>query len=179
MADSDIALEGPEQKGQTQMTAKILRLCAIGVACLLFFHFLNVKFQIAGYGRQLELIKKQRVVLDEIKETQGNIASIRAIISDVEEKAAPVDLILKKLSTITPDNIVFREMRLNQNRKSLKLKGRILAEKDKAHGMLSDFIDALEGVWFFKEATLADMSKGSSEGDKTSVFEINCILNIQ
>jgi len=178
MVDPDLMLEDPEQKEPPRIVTTILRFSAVGITCLLIFNFLSVNFQTTGYERQLKLIKKQRRVLGKIKKTQRDIALIKAIASDAQEKTIPADLTLKKLSTITPDNIVFSEMRLNQQRKNLKLKGTILAEKDKAHGMLSDFIDVLEGTWFFKEANLADIRRDGSEGDKASVFEINCILNI-
>lgn len=165
-----------KQKKQDELKKTVLRVSTAGVLALLFFSFLSISIQIASYKKQLQLVQSQRLILKDLKAMQDKINARKAIAYSIREKETPVDLVLKELSAITPGNIAFSEIQLDQKQKNLKLRGKVSIRPEAVQGVLSDFMQNLEKSSLFKEANLSNVQMEGSGAIQISAFEINCVL---
>lgn len=158
------------------ITKMAIRVASIAVFGTLLISFLTVKEQIKNCRKELEVIKKQRVILADVKDMQDKIVERQAVISGVTEKDVPIDLVFKELSNVTPANIAFSQFWLNQSQHALRIIGRVSAKSEDVQGVLSDFMTRLEKTFFIRDANLLNAQQETSGLEETSVFEITCVL---
>ena len=163
------------EKGQA-MTKTAIRVASIAVFGTLLVSFLTVKEQIKNYRKELEVIKKQRVILTDVKDMRDKITGRQAVISGITENDVPIDLVLKELSNATPGNIAFSQLWMNRSQRALKIIGRVSARPEAVQNALSDFMTKLEKTSFIRDANLLNVQKEASGLEETSAFEINCVL---
>lgn len=156
------------------MTKTMIRVASVAVFGILLVSFLTVTAQIKNYRKELEVIKKQRGILADVKDIRDKIAERQAIITGITQKDVPMDLVMKELSNVTPGNIAFSQLWMNRSQYILKIIGRVSAKPEDVQDALSDFMTKLEKTSLIGDANLLNVQKEAAASEEISDFEINC-----
>jgi type IV pilus assembly protein PilM len=157
------------------LAKSVIRVAAVAVFGTLLLSSLLMNERIKQRQKELGLVKKQRAMLSELKDMRDKIVSREAAITDIMGKDVPVDIVLKELSNVTPGNVAFSEIWLNQGQRKLRLTGRVSAKPETVQDVLSDFMKALEKTAYIRDANLLNVQRETSEPDEgSSSFEISC-----
>lgn len=80
--------------------------------------------------------------------------------------------LLKLIGSVVPSRIILNEFDFDQASHKMHLRGIVLASKDSAEKVLTDFMNNLEASKFVLEASLVN----SKEDQNVNSFEIDCSL---
>lgn len=153
-----------------------LRMTAIIAALILLFSFIFIKLGVNDYTYRLMTVPMQKNILWQIKAIQDKVREREAFLANIESKSINYEYIMKELSNIIPSNVVLESLSIEQNSKTLNMKGVVYGSRSGAQSILAKFMEELEKSRSFKDAQLSSIQGGKSNNEEISVFEITCFL---
>lgn len=164
----------PEVRAQKAeaLQRSFLRVASIVLAAIFLFSLFVVRFQVRDYRSRL---RNERMHLDsigEVKVFKEKMDSLKALVNNVLGSRVPVEGLLRVIAGICPGNIKLSELSMDQRNNSVILKGVVSGSNDDFEKTLVSFIDKLEAVTFFKNATVVN----SRDNSGLHEFQIKCDL---
>ena len=120
-------------------------------------------------------VRKARLVLgilDGVRIWHEKVYSIDGMTRKIEKNKLPVDIVLKMIGLLIPNEIILDELSLDQAIYQLVLKGKIFAQADLTEGILTNFMQQLESSPVFVEVRLVS----SQNKESSQEFEVICDL---
>jgi len=149
-----------------------LRMVTMGAAAILFLMLLIVEFQIFDYSNRLKTAQIHLQTIRPIQLLLEEIQSKEKLMEKIQQNRIPGSGLLKAIAHATPGEVILDEMQFEQSKHSLILEGTILAIKEDAQALLTDFLEHLNVSAYVAQAGLVS-SQRIGEAEK---FEIKCVL---
>lgn len=132
----------------------------------LFFSFLEVKV----YKKRLEVSNVHRQTIQQLKAMRGDIDEMESLVNSLQQNKVPVCGLLKQISIITPASIILSGLFLDQDKRTVTLRGKVQSAGGVEEAVLTDFMKTIEATPFFGESSLVFSQKESG----VQTFEIKC-----
>ncbi|MFA5090845.1 MAG: pilus assembly protein PilM [Candidatus Omnitrophota bacterium] len=140
-------------------------------AVYLFFLFVSV-VQIPYYKSKARRASSYLGGLGEIVAKEQKVYPLENLVAIVQQGRVPAEGLLKELTLLLPENVVLQELALDQDSRSLFLKGAILRNREGQEYALSALKEKIQTSIFFEKVEIV-----SSRGDGLSrEFEMICRL---
>lgn len=163
---------------QIENVEKVSLRWVVFIAVLfLAMSFLFTKVRIGILNRSLNNAKFQLSNLMPVKEFNQNLAAIDNFMSDIRKSQPPLGTILKKLSNIAGKEIFFYQLSVNCQTGEGFIRGFIKALDQNPDTILTEFISSMKISGYFKNASIANVSKEKKEAGDIAVFSIIFKLN--
>lgn len=153
-----------------------LRMVTIIVTVIFILSYFAIKLRIADYTKRIQVAKSHLATLQEVKDLGGKVSMRENLLKTITQKNIPSDWVLKELSNIVPAEVILEELLLVHEKQRLDVKGYLSVGSTAAHGILSNFMEKIEGSPFFEEADLVSVEGEMKEGKEVSVFKIEVRL---
>lgn len=153
-----------------------LRMISIAAFSLLAVVYILASVRVSGYKRQLDNALKHKEIIKEVVELQNKIIERAAAVAKIKEGEVSHISILKTKSKIIPKNIVLQELSVNEDKKTVDIKGIIYLNGAVPEDELTRFMEKIESSTVLKNADLVSVTKDEREGKPIAQFEINCSL---
>lgn len=154
-----------------------LRWVAFAACLLLSVSFFFAKASSAGFQRRLDNALLHLSVLAQVKETKEKSDKINRFIKDIRKQDDPLGDILKKFSSIVPGLLYFDALRIDCEAKTGKITGYIKSSGRNPDTVLTDFIDAMNDSYIFKDVNVSAVEKTSYDQGNISRFQITFSLS--
>ncbi len=141
----------------------------LSVAVLLV-SFLSLRIQVVDYRKRLENTQIHLQTIQRLIQLRERIIERQQVLESIRKGKVPSYALLKLISSDIYPNIILNELFLDQDRKSLILRGVISATEKSAEPILIDFVEKIEASPVFSQAGLTQYRK---DGELKS-FEIKC-----
>ncbi|MBU1727389.1 MAG: pilus assembly protein PilM [Candidatus Omnitrophica bacterium] len=149
-----------------------LRLIVITVALSFLLALSFVRYQIRIYNQKIDIARKYLISMSEVSSLAMKVAPYDYARLSIQKGKVPVDDLLKTLSALSPGEVKFDELALDQENHSLVLKGMINARKAHSQRSLEGFINKLKSSAFFESVQTVSFR----QDDLSSEFELKCEL---
>ena len=156
-----------------------IRMAGFAVFAALLVSFVLVNTRVNDYEERLFNAKVQLKILDEVKVMYDNIIEREGLVRFVSSSDAPNVSILKELSNIVPDNLVFNHFVIDHDINSMKIKGLLYLGSEIGEVVITDFMKAMEESPFFKDVSLTSSRKMAENEKKVLLFNITCSIQRQ
>lgn len=153
-----------------------LRWVIIITFLIMSLSYLFAKIGIAAYQKRLDNSQLYLNNLNPVKQAKERIEEINRFIKEVQGSEVPVGLALKKISVIAGKDIFFDSLTLNNDSKTLAIKGIIRGVADNQDAALTKFADAMEKTSYFSDADITSVEKSKSGDTDVISFSINAKL---
>lgn len=151
-----------------------IRMVGFAAFAVLLVSFIFVNTRVNDYEKRLFNVKGQLKILDEVKVMYENIMEREGLVRFVDSGNAPNVSILKELSNIVPDNIVFGHFVVDNDMGSMEIEGLLYLGSEIGEVVLTDFMKVMEESPFFKDVSLASSRKMAEKEKKVLLFTIVC-----
>ena len=149
-----------------------MRVVSVVVSVVFLVSLLFVRLQLRDYKDRLGHAQLHLQTIKEIKVLTKDVEEKESFIAQLRQGKIPAEGLLKLISTMVPAEIMLDELRLEQEKHKLFLKGTINARGEMIEKALAVFMEKMEASPFFMEVSLAS----SVKGEDAQQFEIRCDL---
>lgn len=153
-----------------------LRWVAFIACILLAVSFVFSKASTIGYQKRLDNAVLHLNVLSQVKETKEELDKFNLFIKDIRNLDAPAGDILKKFSNIVPALLYFDTLDIDCYAKTGNITGYIKSYQKNPDTILTDFVDAMNDAYIFKDVNVSTVEKTSIDKEIVTKFQITFSL---
>lgn len=156
-----------------RITMACMRIGIIIISILFLWSFINLSFKARDYSERLKYFNQPIQGVGKVNLMYQYIQNVENIANQITRDDIPGYLILKGLSSVVPETIFIQDLKLDNIKRVLYLKGGIIAPGQNFEPKLIDFKSKLEKLPFFSKVDLKKIYRMESETNKVN-FEIEC-----
>ncbi len=144
------------------------------IACmLLIVSYLLSIAAVSAYQKRLDNALFQLNVLSEIKRVKGEIDAFDDFSSGIKKSGAPFGVLLKKISTLAPQELFFKSFALDAGSKRGMISCYVRSIKGNPDSILSQFVKDMGSLGYTSDIDIDEAKKIILQGAEVVSFNIN------
>jgi type IV pilus assembly protein PilM len=151
----------------------VIRWTTFIAVSVLLIAFGFLKSVTGMYQKRFDNVKGHLTILAQVKETKEKIDELNNFFIVERQSEPPTDVILKKLSLITPAEIFIENYTMNYEAKNGVMTGVVKGVFGDEHEViLAKFINDMAGSGYFKDISIVSVDRNIQEGKNVAMFKI-------
>ncbi|HNX81752.1 MAG TPA: pilus assembly protein PilM [Candidatus Omnitrophota bacterium] len=152
---------------------KSLRWIAFIAVMVLGLLFAVLQVDVAGHRKKLESLQVNMGILAQVKATNMHVAALTAFCQGVKDHDRETGMLLKKLSSLVPEDIFLEDLDFDIQGKQGMLTGYIRKANNNPEALLSSFVTGLNKLGIIQDATIVSVEKNVHNEAEVDSFRIS------